>query len=101
MTARLGIGVPVSAAIYRVSEKHSAKEHDLGREEDPHPQRRRFVLLLDVVELMRERCGMIRQLVAPSPYPWRRSRMPPTSRPAFPRSSRSVEAMASAIPGPW
>ena len=43
-----------SRAVDGEGRQQPAEKHDLGRQEDPHPQRRRFTLLFDVVELVRE-----------------------------------------------
>src|SRR6266545_5594843 len=50
--ARPGCRIP--DAIQRVGEDQAAEEHHLGDEEQPHPQRRRLVLLLEVLEMMLE-----------------------------------------------
>ena len=45
-------GIP--DAIERVGEEQPAEEQHFGDEEQPHPQRRRFVLLLQRIEVMLE-----------------------------------------------
>src|SRR2546421_10667265 len=39
----------------RVGEKQPAEEHDLLREKDPHPNRASLALLLQVIEMVRQR----------------------------------------------
>ena len=45
-----GRGRPVD----RIGGQQAAEEHDLGRQEQPHSERGRFALLIDVVELLRQ-----------------------------------------------
>jgi hypothetical protein len=49
-TERLRVEVPV----HGVAEEQAAEEHHLGREERPHPEARGLVLLLEVLEVVRE-----------------------------------------------
>ena len=42
-------------AVDRVGREQAAEEQHLGDEEHPHAERRRLALLLEVVELVRER----------------------------------------------
>ena len=44
-------GFRIEIAIDGVAEKKPAEEEHLGREEDPHPELRGFVLLLELIEL--------------------------------------------------
>ena len=41
--------------IERVDEEHSAEEHDLRNKKDPHSQRTRFTLLLEILKVMLQR----------------------------------------------
>jgi len=52
--------VRICPAIHRVSSEHTAEEHDLGDEEDPHPQRRGVFLLGFGVELYLKRASQLR-----------------------------------------
>src|ERR1051325_5248692 len=45
-------------AINDISGEGAAEEHDLRKQEDPHPQRPRFALLLHVVEMVGQRAMM-------------------------------------------
>ena len=56
--ARRGERVRIPAAIDGSSREQAAEEQHLGDQEHPHPERRRFLLLGEVVEVMRER-GMV------------------------------------------
>jgi hypothetical protein len=63
-------------AIERVGEQQATEEHDLGDEEQPHPERRCLVLLIQILEMMLERRvmmvvavrgdGSVRQLSSPA-----------------------------------
>ncbi len=55
MIARGGKGFREFRAIECVSEEHSAKEHDLGNEKDPHSECGGLSLLLHVLKVMLER----------------------------------------------
>jgi hypothetical protein len=89
----------VEIAIDGVTGKDPAEEHHLGGEEDPHTKAGGFVLLLQILELMRQRArGMtVRQLKPPS----LRTRKLLPSPQGSPQSSRSEVAKAFPTPGPW
>src|SRR6185312_12675559 len=50
----------VHIAINGVAAKHAAEEHDFGQQKYPHPQRGRFELLFDGIEMMAQSGGMSR-----------------------------------------
>ena len=50
-----GEGRLVLRAVDRVGQKQAAEEHDLGGQKEPHAQFVGFVLLLQIVELVRQR----------------------------------------------
>src|SRR5712691_3615079 len=54
---REGAGIP--RAIDRVNQEEAAEEQHFGRQKHPHPERGRFLLLREVVEVMRERRMMV------------------------------------------
>ena len=52
------VGIP--EAVDRVDGEQPAEEQDFGEQEHPHPERRRFLLLVEVVEVVGERRMMRR-----------------------------------------
>ena len=54
LAASLGPRNRIPDAVQHVGEEQSAEEQHFGDEEQPHPQRRRFVLLIQRVEVMLE-----------------------------------------------
>ena len=60
-------GIP--AAVDRVGHEQAAEEQHLGDQEHPHAERRRLLLLLEVVEVMRER-RMMRGMRAACQATW-------------------------------
>jgi hypothetical protein len=47
--------------------EHPAEEHDLGDQEDPHPERSGFALLIEALEMMRQERMRLRRHAAPPP----------------------------------
>src|SRR5262249_40932322 len=80
----------------RVAGEQPAEDHQLGRQEQPHPQRAGLALLLEAVELVLQDARISRQLRPPSGS---RSCKPPRSPPAACRSYAPAAARASATPG--
>ena len=106
-----GRGRPVDG----IGRDQAAEEHDLGRQEQPHAERGRLVLLLEVVELdfqdrlvvgrgcawaSSPRCGRYRFHRWPRLLRENRRRVR-SSRRAARRSCAPAAASWSATPGPW
>ena len=56
----------IRRAVNRIGQEHAAEEHDLGDEEDPHPERRGVLLLLGGVELFPQRERLARERDQPT-----------------------------------
>src|SRR5882724_11995781 len=55
MIAGGGEGRGIFGAIKRIGKKHPTEKHNLGDQENPHAQRARLALLLEVLEVMLQR----------------------------------------------
>src|SRR5579871_2967611 len=88
-------GLRVDRPIHGIAQKQSAKEHDFRGKEDPHTQRRGFLLLGRIVELMSDdRLGISH--VPPVPFRSCTARQSPRE---YDRNCPLAAARRSATPG--
>src|ERR1039457_2100926 len=89
--------IRVDLAISQIGHEHADEEHDFGQQENPHPERGRFLLLFLVFEMVAKYCRVTSQLRLP---PEHDTRTPRRSRRALLQSSRSAAATVPATRGP-
>src|SRR5574341_896078 len=92
-----GESLRIGRTIHRISRKQTAKEHDLGQQEDPYAERGGLILLRAIVKVVGQSGRRLSQCAPPEG----RRHTPLRSPWASARSCPWVGVKRFAIPSPW